>query len=793
MTGTQIIGSISSTDHPVAFGKYRVLTLLGSGGFGSVYKCHDEALGRDVAVKALSPEVRDQQDLRERFLREARALARVSHPCVVQVFDVGEAETGPFFVMELVGGRDLSRVLAEEGPLPEKRVLQLCRQAVTGLQAAWAAGVVHRDIKPANLLVSGRAPQEQVKVSDFGVAYPQGRESDRLTAPTTILGTPEYISPEQARAGEVDFRADMYSLGCSMFELLTGSVPFSAATPQALIAAHLTQAPEPPRVRVPTLSAAVNNMVVRLLSKEASARYASYDELLNAMDVALNQTASLTVPISAPLSQPNTSPLPNVMRVDSGSTSVQTENLAICFVELLDFDERVRQQTRAENEEWTGTFSDGMKRLIRSRGGRFIKQVYGTVLCTFGSPTDAVLFGMSCADSAWEWSRGKPPEMSYRLRVGVNMGEVRVDRGDIFGDPVNVAARVMAQAEPGQVYFSDAVYLAMNRSEVETESMGARELKGVPVPVRIFKALPRKGHTPGENVVPFGVGSAVPSTSGGMEALKAIDAGARAVVGTVGAAVTGARKVGGALAPVASATGTVAKGLWQRIPGRHRKKIAVGVPGVVLLGVLAVGVPRWTDPYRREIALLEEGKAAAAARALETRAPEMPRAQWLYAKALLASGKPSDCLRELDEALTRDAKLAHDESFRMAAGALDVKDKLATRILVKHFGIRFRDEMKELTTSERYWVRHHAADALEELNLESDVDQVALGLKDIRVETECSRRREGIRIIEDEGTEKALAALGAARDDPGGDPGCVSDALNSAERRLKKKLGAGKP
>ncbi|MBI5493562.1 MAG: protein kinase [Deltaproteobacteria bacterium] len=783
MTGTVLMGGAEggAGATPTAFGKYRVLGKLGGGGFGTVWRCADDALGREVAVKALSAAAVADPELRERFLLEARALAKVGHPAVVQVYDVGETETGPFFVMELVEGKDLERMVRETGPLPEARALALVREAVQGLAAAAKAGVVHRDIKPANLMVTGAPPRESVKVTDFGLAFPTQGGRDRLTAPTTILGTPEYMAPEQARGQSVDARADMYAMGCTLYELLVGTPPFTGATPQEVVTAHFTRTPEPPRVRRPDLTVATNNLVLRLMAREPEGRFPTHDDVLVALDGALG--ASPAAPGAARVSASGLVPPPPAPA--SGSTAqldraLKTENLALCFVDLLDFQERTQQQTRDENTEWVGAFGDGMKRLIRQRGGRFIKQAYGTVLCTFGSPTDAVLFGMAAVDAAWAWSRGKPPIMSWQLRVGINLGEVRLDRGDVFGDPVNVAARVMAKAEPGQVWFGDAVYLAMNRSEVPAEGVGSHELKGVPVPVRLFRALPMPG-VASAGGPPFGV----KERSGG-EALEGLDKGARAVVDGVG---RGARELTARANPLLARAAAGAAVLWARVPPPHRVKVAVGVP--TLLGALVLGlvIPRALDPYRKEKDLLDDGKPAAAARLLETRVAEEPRAQWWYGKALLQSGRKLEGLEQWEEALGRDGKLADDETLEGILAAMDMKDRLPRRLVVKHWGARARDALKDRTTSERFHVRHHAAQALKELELAPDVDWVGVYLKDVRLETECVRRQQAVRGLEELGDTRALSALSAARADPGGDPGCVTEMLGAAERRLKKKLG----
>ena len=789
MAGTLLMGTPGQPPEeaaPEAFGKYRVLERLGVGGFGSVWRCMDDGLGREVAVKVLAEAYKDHFDLRERFLREARALARLNHPAVVQVFDVGETDNGPFFVMELVPGRDLGRVLAEGGPLEEGRVLRLCRQAVLGLKAAADGGVVHRDIKPANLMVTGTGADEALKVTDFGLAFPTQEDAARMTREAIILGTPEYMAPEQARGAAVDHRADMYALGCSLYELLTGRTPFVGDNPQSIIAAQLTLPPEPLRVLRPQISGPVQNLVLRLLAKEPEGRFGDHAELLAALDGLLAHvpaTSAAPAPASMHVPKddvPATSPPSEIM-------AVHTQNLALCFVDLLEFQERTRQQTRDENATWVGDFTDTMKKLVRSRGGRFIKQAYGTVLCTFQSPTDAVHFGMAAVDAAWSRSQGKPPLMTYNVRVGINLGEVRMERGDVFGDPVNVAARVMAKAEPGTVWFSDAVYLAMNRTEAEGESTGAHELKGVPVPVRLFRALPPKGHTPGPGKPPFGVKKATTAALDADDALATLENRARAVVHSVNTAA------GAVLAPSAAAVGSAAKGVLGMLPAAHRKKAVASAAVLVTATAGALVLTALTDPYRVERGLIDDGRAGQAVRVLETRAAESAQAQWLYGRALMLSGKRSLGMEQWEAALARDRSLADDVTRDALLDALAYRDEQPRELLVRYWGAGVKDELKDLSTSERYHARHHAAAALAALGLQADVDIVAISLKDIRMESDCSRRQSAVRALEEVGDTRALSALGAALAEPGGDADCVQGRLKSAQRRVAKRLGQGDP
>jgi eukaryotic-like serine/threonine-protein kinase len=202
-------------------GRYRLERSLGHGGMATVHLGHDETLGRDVAIKRLSEALSGDEVFRERFMREARTAAGLSHPNIVGVFDVGEEDGIPYIVMECVAGRTLAELLAEHGPLDPDRTVDLILQACAGLEHAHAAGLVHRDIKPQNLLVRD---DDTLKIVDFGIARPV--DGTQLTLAGTILGTAAYLAPEQALGERVTAAADLYSLGAVTYELLSGRPPY---------------------------------------------------------------------------------------------------------------------------------------------------------------------------------------------------------------------------------------------------------------------------------------------------------------------------------------------------------------------------------------------------------------------------------------------------------------------------------------------------------------------------------------------------------------------------------------
>jgi len=264
--------------------RYRIGQPLGQGGMANVYLAHDEELDRPVALKILADNLAGDATFRDRFEREARLAARLSHPNVVGVFDVGESEGRPFIVMEYVEGDTLAHELVRHGALPPARALELALQICSGLEAAHASGLVHRDVKPRNLLLR---PDGVLKIADFGIA--RAAESTRLTEIGTILGTAAYLAPEQAEGLEATPAADLYSVGAVLYELLTGRVPYAATSLVELLAKQQAGRPAP----IAGVPAALERAVVRCLEPDPAERPPS----AGALAAELTAAQSPTIPL----------------------------------------------------------------------------------------------------------------------------------------------------------------------------------------------------------------------------------------------------------------------------------------------------------------------------------------------------------------------------------------------------------------------------------------------------------------------------------------------------------------
>lgn len=261
--------------------RYQVECVLGEGGMGAVYRVRHVALGKPFALKALRADFATDEDIAQRFIDEARTAAAISHPGLVEITDFGKLPDGrPYFVMELLGGEPLSRLLRREGRLPEPRVVAILKQVAEAVGAAHRAGIVHRDIKPDNIHITIRDGVEHVKVLDFGLAKVVGVA--RRTQNGVVYGTPHYMCPEQAAGENVDHRADIYSLGVVTYEMLTGRVPFEADSYMGVLSKHVYSQPTPPSALVSESAGAggLERIVLRCLEKKPRHRYQSFDELL---------------------------------------------------------------------------------------------------------------------------------------------------------------------------------------------------------------------------------------------------------------------------------------------------------------------------------------------------------------------------------------------------------------------------------------------------------------------------------------------------------------------------------
>ncbi|HVO53724.1 MAG TPA: protein kinase [Solirubrobacterales bacterium] len=279
-TSSQMIGTVLS-------GRYRLEAKLGSGGMSTVYLARDQTLDRDVAIKVMHREMSEQADQIERFRQEARAVAKLSHPNVVAVIDAGEDGGHPYIVFEYVQGETLKQRIARVGALDPQEALAYAIEIARGLTVAHARNIVHRDIKPQNVLID---PEGRAKLTDFGIS--RQLEQDGMTATGRVLGTTDYVAPEQAMGQGVDIRSDVYSLGVVLYEMLIGQVPFHADSQVGVAMKHVNEELPDVQQRRPEVSAAAALVVERATAKDPAKRYQDVGEMIDDLSTALEVEAA---------------------------------------------------------------------------------------------------------------------------------------------------------------------------------------------------------------------------------------------------------------------------------------------------------------------------------------------------------------------------------------------------------------------------------------------------------------------------------------------------------------------
>ncbi len=280
-------------------GKYRIDFEIGRGGMGTVFRGYDPDLHRYVAVKVLAPHLAWDEMFVERFLREARAAARIKHPNIVTIHDVGQQAGWHYFVMEFLEGRSLTQLIEQQGSFRPQQVLAILRPVASALDFAHHNGLIHRDIKPGNIIVG---PRGHVTLTDFGIA--RAAQETRLTGTGMIVGTPEYMSPEQAQGLTVDARSDQYSLAVVAYEMLSGEVPFKADSTLALMYKVVHEPPPPISQARPDLPAGVQPTLERALAKEPGARYPTVTACVETLEQALAGVKAVAVAAPAVAAAP---------------------------------------------------------------------------------------------------------------------------------------------------------------------------------------------------------------------------------------------------------------------------------------------------------------------------------------------------------------------------------------------------------------------------------------------------------------------------------------------------------
>jgi serine/threonine protein kinase/lipopolysaccharide biosynthesis regulator YciM len=297
--GEQLVGTMLAE-------RYEILSLLGQGGMGAVYKAHDIELERTVAIKLIRPDLASNPEVLRRFKQELILAREVTHRNVIRIFDLGQFKGLKFITMEYVEGRDLRAVLRERGKLPPEEAVRIISQVCRALESAHAAGVVHRDLKPQNVMLDAK---DRVYVMDFGIAH--SLETPGMTQTGALMGTPEYMSPEQAKGIKVDARSDLFALGIIFYELLTGISPYKADNAMAMLLKRTQERPQPPAELDPTIPKPISDVVMKCLEIDRDQRFSNAREILEDLGLEMPtsvRTIAPTLPPSLPAAPKAISP-----------------------------------------------------------------------------------------------------------------------------------------------------------------------------------------------------------------------------------------------------------------------------------------------------------------------------------------------------------------------------------------------------------------------------------------------------------------------------------------------------
>ena len=443
--------------------RYRIVARLGSGAFGEVYRAHDSVLGRDVAVKRIKLDAFVEpallEDVKQRFSREAQVAARLRHPNIVITHDIVQTPAMSFIVMELVEGRTLQALLAERGRLPLGETIGLVAQVAAALDHAHASGVVHRDVKPANIMIE---PGGQLKVMDFGIAKLE--TGANLTSTGSIMGTPNYMSPEQAKGLRVDGRSDLFSLGCVLYECLTGTKPFQGESVSVILVKILTEEPPPVDLAAAGLPAEIGSVLKRAVAKDPAARYASGKELVEALRTAGHTTVvspptagRALPPLSSAKPQPATAvsaPVPVARRLGSHKSVALGVLIALAAALLA-----------------SGAIGNigQASRLAGEGGGLVREETPGIVGRVMGRETQLVVT--------------VPPGTRLRLALEAPLSSETARAGDAFNAESTSPVRIEGvEAVPAGVRFQGSITEAAPAKDAEGRGHMTLELESVQLP-----------------------------------------------------------------------------------------------------------------------------------------------------------------------------------------------------------------------------------------------------------------------------------------------------------------------
>lgn len=457
---------------------YRLVRLLGRGGMGRVFLCEDEGLGRRVAIKVISEGLCEDEEIIARFRREARAMAAVDHPNIARVYSIGEADGLPYFVMQYVEGESLAARIARSRRLELEAALHVVHQALDALEAAWERKLVHRDLKPANILMDRH---NRAHLVDFGLARPvESAESVTLTKAGQMLGTPAYMSPEQVRGEDVDFRSDLYSLGVIFFEMLTGARPFAGPSSMAVVLQHLQEPMPSLRAQRPDLAPDVERTIRWLVSKDPVARPQSHEQLRGRLRKLLPlapeedeptlravTSAALHPEITPRRDTAASTPTPSSRESREGErrqATILSADIPACSTLMREVDADSATAALSRVFDLIGAVVERYGGTLQEAGQDHLTAVFGFPSVLEDSPREAINAGIGIRDALRSFNRESGLQCRLAARIGIDTGFVvggRIDQSGrqqltLIGEPMEGAASLRDAATEGEIWVGSA-------------------------------------------------------------------------------------------------------------------------------------------------------------------------------------------------------------------------------------------------------------------------------------------------------------------------------------------------
>ncbi|HEX6934207.1 MAG TPA: Stk1 family PASTA domain-containing Ser/Thr kinase [Streptosporangiaceae bacterium] len=463
-------------------GRYELDGIVGRGGMAEVYRARDLRLDRIVAVKTLREDLARDQTFQARFRREAQSAASLNHPSIVAVYDTGEDNAGmshvPFIVMEYVDGRTIRDLLRDDRRLLPERALEITDGVLRALDYSHRAGIVHRDIKPGNVMLNR---QGEIKVMDFGIARAVADTQATMTQTAQVIGTAQYLSPEQARGERVDSRSDLYSVGCLLYELLTGRPPFMGDSPVAIAYQHVREAPVPPSRVDPDLPAWADPIVLRAMEKDPNDRYQAAAEMRGDIQRALS---GFPVAAALPMTASYAHPGPGTRRMDPlGQTQLQGQTGALPPYDYGSAETGVRRRRKKPVWPWVAA----VLALAVIGGGIAAYQLVSSTGSSVAVPSDLQGMKVPAAVKAVKAAHLKPKTVSHKSLSGPYNVVTSTNPGG--GTKVAKGSTVVLNynVRPGAQTLPDVSGLSVSDATAKLRQAGWKNVATNPNPVASLK------------------------------------------------------------------------------------------------------------------------------------------------------------------------------------------------------------------------------------------------------------------------------------------------------------------